>query len=165
MDVESKNLEAQRELYGEPLGELLRRYGHALGVTQARLADLLGVSAPMLSQLANGRRVRFGNPASVQRLQAMDAAVREVARGELGAAAAIERLERSRDTDIFTTTRSMDEPGLDAVRRVFSAAGSPDAHLAAAAAIEPIEPTIAAMLRAYGAGSEREARAAFAALG
>jgi transcriptional regulator with XRE-family HTH domain len=162
-DDETRNLDAQRQLYGEPLGVLLRRYAEALQLTQGRLADLLGVSAPMLSQLANGRRVRFGNPAAVQRLQAMDAVTREIAAGELTAPEALQRLERNRDSDVFTSTRSLDEPGLAAVRRVFAAAASPSEHAAAADALSSSAPGVAAMLRAYGAGTDEDARDRFAA--
>lgn len=61
--------EQQRELYGRPLGELVHQLTADLRITQGRLAGVLGVSAPMLSQLASGQRVKFGNPAVVGRLQ------------------------------------------------------------------------------------------------
>ena len=159
---EARNRDAQQRLYGQPLGVLLRRYAAALQVTQARLADLLGVSAPMLSQLSNGRRVRFGNPAAVQRLQAMESAVRQLEAGELTPEDAVERLESNRDSDVFTSTRSLDEPGLSVVRRVFAAAGTRDEHAVAADALAADHPRIAELLRAYGAGSDQEARASFA---
>lgn len=63
--------ELQRELYGQPLGELVHRLTADLRITQGRLAGVLGVSAPMLSQLASGQRVKFGNPAVVGRLQGL----------------------------------------------------------------------------------------------
>ncbi len=63
--------EQQRELYGRPLGELVHQLTADLRITQGRLAGVLGVSAPMLSQLASGQRVKFGNPAVVGRLQGL----------------------------------------------------------------------------------------------
>lgn len=75
-DVPSK-IAQQRELYGAPLRELADRVMSALGLTQARLAEALGLSAPMLSQLLSGRRIKIGNPAVVQRLQALLALAEE----------------------------------------------------------------------------------------
>lgn len=154
-----RNREAQRRLYGSPLGDLLRRYGEALGTTQGRLAELLGVSAPMLSQLGSGRRVRFGNPASVQRLQVLHAAVLEVEAGRLDRGSALGRIERNREADVFTSTTQPDEPAAAAVRRLFAAAGTPEEHLDAAAALEASAPRIAQLLRAAGSGSAQEVQA------
>ncbi|KNX37807.1 hypothetical protein [Luteipulveratus halotolerans] len=67
----ARNQAQQAQLYGEPLGPLLRRLVAGLGITQARMAELLGLSAPMLSQLASARRVKIGNPAVVVRLRAL----------------------------------------------------------------------------------------------
>ncbi|HXV94086.1 MAG TPA: XRE family transcriptional regulator [Pseudonocardia sp.] len=66
------NRERQRELYGAPLGDRVRRLTGALGVTQARLARVLGVSPAMLSQLASARRVKIGDPAVLARLLMLD---------------------------------------------------------------------------------------------
>ncbi len=65
------NLAAQRELYGEPLGDIAMRIMTTLGLTQGSLADALQLSAPMLSQLMSGHRVKIGNPAVLHRLQAL----------------------------------------------------------------------------------------------
>ncbi len=66
------NLGRQRELYGSPLGDRVRRLTAALRITQARLARTLGVSPAMLSQLASARRVKIGDPAVLARLQLLD---------------------------------------------------------------------------------------------
>lgn len=153
-DEVDRNREAQARLYGLPVGDLLRRYSEALGLTQGRLADLLGVSAPMLSQLANGRRVRFGNPASVQRLQALHGAVLEVEARRLGREDAIARLEANRAADVFTATAPSGADDLAAVRRLFAAAGTDDELLAAADRLAAPHPGIARLLRAAASGDD-----------
>lgn len=62
----------QRELYGAPLGDRVRRLTTTLGISQARLARALGVSPPMLSQLVSARRVKIGDPAVLARLMVLD---------------------------------------------------------------------------------------------
>jgi transcriptional regulator with XRE-family HTH domain len=66
------NRERQRELYGAPLGDRVRRLTAALGISQARLARALGLSPAMLSQLVSGRRVKIGDPAVLARLLILD---------------------------------------------------------------------------------------------
>ncbi|MGE3289740.1 MAG: hypothetical protein AB7J32_27090 [Pseudonocardia sp.] len=66
------NRELQRELYGAPVGELVRRLVEVLGVSQARLARTLGMSPAMLSQLVSARRVKIGDPVALARLQMLD---------------------------------------------------------------------------------------------
>ncbi|MEU4394426.1 DNA-binding protein [Kribbella sp. NPDC023855] len=78
MEQTEQNLRQQTELYGEPLGVLMRRIAGTLGLTQARLAEAIGLSAPMLSQLMSGQRVKIGNPAVVSRLQRLDLLVHRV---------------------------------------------------------------------------------------
>src|SRR3954462_8880790 len=68
----ARNRGRQRELYGAPLGDRLRRLTGALGITQGRLAQTLGLSPAMLSQLASARRVKIGDPAVLARLQLLD---------------------------------------------------------------------------------------------
>ncbi|SFM74817.1 hypothetical protein SAMN05216207_1002242 [Pseudonocardia ammonioxydans] len=72
------NRARQRELYGEPLGERVRRLTAGLGITQVRLAAALGLSPAMLSQLAGARRVKIGDPAVLGRMLSLD---RRLARG------------------------------------------------------------------------------------
>lgn len=78
--------ELQRSWYGEPLGALFRRLIDDLGLNQARLAAVLGLSAPMLSQLMSGQRAKIGNPAVVQRVQALQELASQVADGSVSAA-------------------------------------------------------------------------------
>src|SRR5918997_2780770 len=67
-----ENQEQQRELYGAPLGERVRRLTGALGISQARLARTLGMSPAMLSQLVSARRVKIGDPAVLARMLMLD---------------------------------------------------------------------------------------------
>ncbi|RZT19543.1 hypothetical protein EV649_2679 [Kribbella sp. VKM Ac-2569] len=71
MEQTAHNLQQQVELYGEPLGEVVRRITGGLGLTQGGLAQVIGLSAPMLSQLVSAHRVKIGNPAVVSRLRAV----------------------------------------------------------------------------------------------
>lgn len=64
----ARNVARQRELYGEPLGDRIRRLQTSLGVSQARLAEGLGLSTAMLSQLVSARRVKIGDPGVLARL-------------------------------------------------------------------------------------------------
>lgn len=70
-ETEAANRQTQRELYGEPIVDIVGRITSALGLTQGRLAEVLGLSAPMLSQLVSARRVKIGNPAVLGRLQSL----------------------------------------------------------------------------------------------
>jgi transcriptional regulator with XRE-family HTH domain len=72
------NRERQRELYGTPLGDRVRRLTTGLGISQARLARALGVSPAMLSQLVSARRVKIGDPAVLARLMMIDQRCRGV---------------------------------------------------------------------------------------
>lgn len=67
-----ENQERQRELYGAPLGERVRRLTGTLGISQARLARTLGMSPAMLSQLVSARRVKIGDPAVLARMLMLD---------------------------------------------------------------------------------------------
>jgi transcriptional regulator with XRE-family HTH domain len=85
-----RNVEKQREYYGEPLGDRVRRLVVAFDVSQAQLADVLGISAPMLSQVMSGRRQRIANPVVLARLVLLERKilVPEVAAGSREAMAA-----------------------------------------------------------------------------
>ncbi|MBE9374309.1 helix-turn-helix transcriptional regulator [Saccharopolyspora sp. HNM0983] len=63
-----RNLALQRQWYGEPLGDRVRRLVVAFRISQAQLAEVLGISAPMLSQVMSGRRAKIGNPSVLARL-------------------------------------------------------------------------------------------------
>ena len=71
MDQTAHNIQQQIDLYGEPLGEVVRRVAGPLGLNQSALAQVIGLSAPMLSQLMSAQRVKIGNPAVVSRLRAV----------------------------------------------------------------------------------------------
>ncbi|ANY08379.1 helix-turn-helix domain-containing protein [Pseudonocardia sp. HH130630-07] len=71
-DQVAANRARQREIYGEPLGERVRRLTTGLGITQARLAATLGLSPAMLSQLSGARRVKIGDPAVLGRMATLD---------------------------------------------------------------------------------------------
>ncbi|RCW39753.1 hypothetical protein DFQ14_11414 [Halopolyspora algeriensis] len=66
--IVQRNLALQRQWYGEPLGDRVRRLIVAFRTSQAHLADVLGISAPMLSQVMSGRRAKIGNPSVLARL-------------------------------------------------------------------------------------------------
>lgn len=87
------NRERQRELYGTPLGERIRRVTGGLRITQNTLAKALGMSPAMLSQLVSGRRVKIGDPAVLGRLMVLDA---RCAAGLVGPAEAALLLEEVR---------------------------------------------------------------------
>lgn len=63
-----RNLDLQRQWYGEPLGDRVRRLVVAFRTSQAQLAEVLGISAPMLSQVMSARRAKIGNPSVLARL-------------------------------------------------------------------------------------------------
>jgi hypothetical protein len=97
----ARNVALQREWYGEPLGDRVRRLVVAFDVSQAQLAEVLGLSAPMLSQLMSGRRAKIGNPAVLVRMVMLERRVLtpEVASGDPSALrAALEQVRNSRPT-------------------------------------------------------------------
>lgn len=70
-----RNRQLQRQYYGEPLGDRLRRLLIALDITQATLSETLGLSRTMLSQLMSGRRAKIGTPAVHGRLVLLERCV------------------------------------------------------------------------------------------
>jgi transcriptional regulator with XRE-family HTH domain len=150
--------EAQAQLYGEPLGDILARCGKVLGLNQSRLAAVLGISAPMLSQLVNAHRVKIGNPVAAQRLQVMHDVVDSVERGDLDVDAALARIATVHGGgDILTTRRTTrDESALE-TQAMFRRIASASDHLGAARLVADKYPEIAEMLRTYGAGRADEA--------
>lgn len=111
VDQTEHNLQQQRELYGEPLGELMRRIAGTLGLTQARLAEAIGLSAPMLSQLMSGQRVKIGNPAVVSRLHSLDLLVSRVnEEGLPEPQIAVELAEIRGSTGAFTRSSPAERP-------------------------------------------------------
>lgn len=160
-----RNRALQAELYGEPLGELLRRIAGALGLTQAKMAEVIGLSAPMLSQLISAQRVKIGNPAVVQRIQALD---------ELTATRSLSPADQERRIDeirgssglLTRTTSAAPSAGprpvdsrdvVHGIQDVFRATASAEEVISAAALLDERHPRIAELLRVYGAGRTADA--------
>ncbi|MFF2780448.1 helix-turn-helix domain-containing protein [Streptomyces sp. NPDC058052] len=161
--------ELQRSWYGEPLGALFRRLIDDLGLNQARLAAVLGLSAPMLSQLMSGQRAKIGNPAVVQRVQALQELAVQVADGSVSAAEATDRMDeikKSQGGSVLTATsgQATNGSGAPTVRRVVreiqsllrSVAAAGDI-IDAADSLAPHHPELAEFLRVYGAGRTADA--------
>ena len=165
MDQTEHNLQQQTELYGEPLGDLMRRIGGTLHLTQARLAEAIGLSAPMLSQLMSAQRVKIGNPAVVSRLHSLDELTRKVTEQGLdGEQVAAELDQIKATTGAFTksvptanitrpTARTVVREIQDLLRSVASA----DEIQRASAQIVADSPGLAEFLLAYGAGRTDDA--------
>ena len=151
----ARNRHRQRELYGCPLGDRVRRLTGTLRITQRRLAHTLGVSPAMLSQLASARRVKIGDPAVLARLQLLDRrCAAAAARGPSGVEELLDEVGRARphwaggEPPVLPCAaagrRPVGRPGPAAVLRDVA----PPARLAAAAALlDPSFPELAAVLR------------------
>ncbi|MQA60843.1 MAG: XRE family transcriptional regulator [Actinophytocola sp.] len=155
--IVQKNVELQRQWYGEPLGDRVRRLVVAFDVSQAFLADVLGISAPMLSQVMSGRRAKIGNPAVLARLIMLERKILTpgVASGEQSAIdAAMEDVRESNPTvgrDTFPVHPGIDERTLLAALRDIAE----DENLADAAdRLEEDFPAIADLLRRAGKNSD-----------
>ncbi|MFF4603854.1 helix-turn-helix domain-containing protein [Streptomyces sp. NPDC001339] len=166
--------ELQRSWYGEPLGALFRRLIDDLGLNQARLAAVLGLSAPMLSQLMSGQRAKIGNPAVVQRVQALQELAGQVSDGSVSAAEATERMEAIKKTAggsvLNNTAQQTSSTGATTVRRVVREIQSllrsvSDAGeiIDASHALAATHPELAEFLRVYGAGRTADAVAHYEA--
>jgi transcriptional regulator with XRE-family HTH domain len=154
----ARNRGRQRELYGAPLGDRLRRLTAGLGITQGRLAQALGVSPAMLSQLASARRVKIGDPAVLARLQLLD---RRCAAGAPRTGAAVDALLAEVAAAQLHWTGDTAPAGADALRPVpervpspratpadaLRAVAPPSRLAAAAAALAPAFPELAEVLR------------------
>lgn len=153
------NTRAQRELYGEPLADVLGRVMATFTLKQASLASVLGISAPMLSQLMSAHRVKIGNPAVVLRLQALQDLAQRVQDGDLqdaDVAAALEAVRGS--TGAWTrpetrTTAPGDEDVVAALRGLLRAAASEEQLIDAADLLDLEQPGLAEVVRVYGLGS------------
>ncbi|MBH5335975.1 DNA-binding protein [Streptomyces pactum] len=171
-DATARARELQRSWYGEPLGALFRRLIDDLGLNQARLASVLGLSAPMLSQLMSGQRAKIGNPAVVQRVQALQELSSQVADGRVSAAEAAERMEEIKKTagGSVLNAQPTASTGAPTVRRVVreiqsllrSVAAAGDI-IEAADSLAPTHPELAEFLRVYGAGRTADAVAHYEA--
>ncbi|MFG3253972.1 DNA-binding protein [Streptomyces albiaxialis] len=168
-EATAKARELQSQWYGEPLGTLFRRLIEDLGLNQARLATVLGLSAPMLSQLMSGQRAKIGNPAVVQRVQALQELAAEVARGDVSAGDATNRMDEIRRTaggSVLNNTSQTASSGASQtpVKRVVreiqallrSVSDAADI-IEASSALAPTHPELAEFLRVYGAGRTADA--------
>ena len=138
----ARNRARQRELYGEPLGERVRRLQAALGVSQARIADGIGLSTAMLSQLVSARRVKIGDPAVLARLMLLDRHVRKLAVGEQVRADELLAQLRQTKPHLGVPGGAPQDP-TDALRAV----AAPAQLAAAASVLGPRFPAIAELLR------------------
>lgn len=151
-----RNIELQRQWYGEPLGDRVRRLVVAFDVSQAFLADVLGISAPMLSQVMSGRRAKIGNPAVLARLIMLERKILTpgVASGDASAiAAAMDEVRESNPMvgrDNFPVRQGIDDRSLLAAIRDIAE----DENLVVAAELLDQEyPAIADLLRRAGKGN------------
>lgn len=150
-DTVARNLAQQREWYGEPLGDRVRRLVVAFDVSQAQLAEVLGISAPMLSQVMSGRRAKIGNPAVLARMVMLEHRVLtpDVASGDKQAMRdALEEIRCSRPTVGRGGLPVRDRPGeagsvLSGLREL----ADPDELMEAARLIGPRFPALAQLLR------------------
>lgn len=150
-DVVARNLAQQREWYGEPLGDRVRRLVVAFAVTQSQLAEVLGISAPMLSQVMSGRRAKIGNPAVLARMVMLERRVLTpgVASGDRRALVeALEEVRASRPAVARGGLPVRDRPGesisvLSGLREL----ADPDELMEAARLIGPRFPALAQLLR------------------
>ncbi|TWD75010.1 hypothetical protein FB561_6445 [Kribbella amoyensis] len=168
MDQTAQNRQQQTELYGEPLGDLIRRVGYTLGLTQAKLAEVVGLSAPMLSQLISAQRVKIGNPAVVTRLHALDEFAQRAAAESLDPAEIAAGLTEIRaTTGAFTraapATTSGPRPGGRVVVReiqdLLRSVASATEIQQVAEKIVADYPDLAEFLTTYGAGRTDDALA------
>lgn len=151
--IVQRNIALQREWYGEPLGDRVRRLVVAFDVSQAFLAEVLGISAPMLSQVMSGRRAKIGNPVVLARMIMLERKilVPDVAAGNREAMqAALEDVRDSRPTvGRDNIPLGSDEAVLTAIRDV---AEDEDLN-EAAKRLDDDFPALADLLRRAGAGS------------
>ncbi len=145
-----RNVAQQREWYGEPLGDRVRRLVVAYGVSQAHLADVLGLSRPMLSQLMSGRRGKIGNPAVLARMVMLERRILtpSVASGDRAALRrALDEVRASRPTvgrgGTLPVTEHDDDGLLPGLRRLVPA----EELAAAAGALGDRCPVLASLLR------------------
>lgn len=160
-----ENIAQQRALYGEPLGDVVRRVTKGLGLSQAALAKVIGLSPAMLSHLATGQRVKVANPAHLTRLQALLELTDRAP--ELTTAQVAQRLEEigQLSVDMTTTQRTVAAAsGPYVVRNALRAVASGRELAAAVEALRPVAPDLAELLRVYGTGTDDEMRAHFADL-
>lgn len=157
MSAQSESLQRQHELYGAAIGDVLARVTRTLGLSQAAVARTIGVSAPMLSQLASGRRTTIGNPLAVQRLGALVDLADDVAGGLAHSQVAV-RIEEIRQQDSTTLTGSADRAAPTTAELLRAVASGQDL-LRAADLLAADHPALAELIRVHGTGSAEDVRA------
>lgn len=153
--IVQRNLALQRQWYGEPLGDRVRRLVVAFRISQAQLAEVLGISAPMLSQVMSGRRAKIGNPSVLARLVMLERKVLipGVAAGEETAIAqALEDVRNSRPAVGRDNLPVMQGNGDEAAWPVLREVAKPSELEAAAAMIDGNYPALAELLRRAASG-------------
>ena len=153
--VVQRNLALQRQWYGEPLGDRVRRLVVAFRISQAQLAEVLGISAPMLSQVMSGRRAKIGNPSVLARLVMLERKVLipGVAAGESTAIAqALEDVRNSRPAVGRDNLPVMQVNGDEAAWPVLREVAQPSELEAVASLIDGNYPALAELLRRAAAG-------------
>lgn len=162
MTADPEKIAQQRQLYGEPVGDLVRRITASVGLTQTGVAGVLGLSPAMLSQLMSGQRVKIGNPLVVSRLRSMLAlaeAAPSLTRQEVEQQLDEIQVSRVTVTTIQTPAAAPDPVVL--VRQVLRAVASGRELDQAARALADVAPGLAEVIRLYGAGSSEDARQHF----
>lgn len=138
----ARNRARQRELYGEPWGDRVRRLQAALGVSQARLAEGLGLSTAMLSQLISARRVKIGDPSVLSRLMILDRYVRRMRPEETVDAEQLLGELRKAKPHLAVPPGAPSDP-TESLRAI----AAPAQLVAAASVLRPRFPAIAELLR------------------
>jgi hypothetical protein len=129
----------------------------------------------MLSQLMSGQRAKIGNPAVVQRLQALQELAGEVAAGRMDAVDAAGRMAEIRESTGSsllgpgTHSTSVEFGGAPArqvvhgIQTVLRSVASAGEIERAALTLAPAHPQLAEFLRVYGAGRTGDAVAHYEA--
>lgn len=152
-----RNLALQRQWYGEPLGDRVRRLVVAFRISQAQLAEVLGISAPMLSQVMSGRRAKIGNPSVLARLVMLERKVliAGVAAGEGEAIAqALEDVRHSQPSLGRDTLPVAVANGEEAVWPVLRELARPSELEGAAELLENEHPGLAGLFRRAASGDD-----------
>jgi len=153
----ARNVALQRQWYGEPLGDRVRRLVVAFDVSQAQLAEVLGLSPPMLSQLMSGRRAKIGNPAVLARMVMLERRVLtpDVASGDPAAIrAALEEVRESRPI-LSRDTMRIEEHGDEVLIPELRKVAGPAELAAAADLLQEGFPMLAGLFR-RAAGIDRD---------
>ena len=147
-----RNLAKQREYYGEPLGDRVRRLVVAFDVSQAQVAEVLGISAPMLSQVMSGRRQRIANPAVLARLVLLERKILVPAVAAGSREAIREAMEDVRTSTPAGAVASASSPDRVALVAGLRAEFDPQVLGRAADALRELTPALARLLARAAAG-------------